>query len=93
MSRGKASFTGSHHCVNCHQSGGRGGPRGPSLADDKWLHCDGSIEGIKKVILAGVSNNKLKNKSHPFPMRPNRVLAGTQELTDLATYVHSLSQH
>ncbi len=94
ISRGEASFTGSNHCVNCHQSGGRGGPRAPNLADDEWLHCDGSIEGIKKVILAGVPQDKLKDPARPFPMRPATNLASNdEELADLAAYVHSLSRH
>ena len=94
ISRGKASYTGSNHCVNCHQTGGRGGPRAPSLADNEWIHCDGSIEGIKKVILAGVPKNRMKNKTHPFPMAPATNLASNdKELADLAAYVHSLSRH
>lgn len=93
IARGKASYTESNHCDKCHRAGGRGGPRAPSLADNKWIHCDGSIEGIKRVILAGVSENKLKNKSYPFPMRPARNLASNEkELADLAAYVHSLSR-
>lgn len=91
--RGKASFTGSNNCVKCHQAGGRGGRRGPNLADDEWLHCDGSIEGIKKVILAGVPKNKLKNKAYPFAMNAATNLASNdKDLADLAAYVHSLSQ-
>lgn len=93
IARGKTSFTGSNHCDKCHGTGGRGGRRAPSLADDKWLHCDGSIEGIKKVILTGVSEDKLKDKSRLFPMRPARNLASNEkELADLAAYVHSLSR-
>lgn len=94
LARGEASFTGSNHCDKCHQAGGRGGPRAPSLADDKWLHCDGSIEGIKKVIMTGVPQNKMKDTTRPFPMRAARNLANNEkELADLAAYVHSLSRH
>lgn len=94
LARGEASFTVSNHCDKCHRAGGRGGPRAPSLADDKWLHCDGSIEGIKKVIMTGVPQNKMKDTSRPFPMRGARNLANNEkELADLAAYVHSLSRH
>lgn len=93
IARGKTSFTGSNRCTNCHQAGGGGGPRGPDLTDAQWIHCDGSIEGIKKVILDGVPQNKVKNSSFPS-MRPTTNLVGNdEELTDLATYIHSLSQN
>lgn len=91
ISRGKTAFTGANGCTNCHQTNGRGGQRGPDLTDNTWLHCDGSIEGIKKVILAGVSTSKLKNPSFPS-MRASTSLVGQDEaLADLAIYVQSLS--
>lgn len=91
ISRGKTVFSGAIGCTKCHQTNGRGGQRGPNLTDDKWLHCDGTIEGIKKVILAGVSTNKLKNASFPSMRATTSLIGQDEDLTDLAAYVHSLS--
>ncbi len=92
IARGKEVFLGDSHCVNCHGGGGRGGRSGPNLSDSKWLHCDGSIDGIQKIILSGVPLNKLKDTSLTFPMRPATNLASDEQgLADLAAYVFSLS--
>ena len=49
-------------CRVCHSYGARGGKKGPSLVDDKWLHCDGSVTGIKKVMVHGIEFEQVKNK-------------------------------
>ncbi len=67
LARGSRLYHG-NHCRKCHFSSAIGGPRAPSLADDKWLHCDGSIDGMKKVILAGVAKSAFKNQSRPDAM-------------------------
>ncbi len=88
ISRGAGAFK-TRNCNKCHSVDGRGGPRAPDLTDDVWDHCDGSIDGIGKVILSGVSKSKLKDPSRPFAMNPVTGLSG-QDLADLASYVHSL---
>ena len=46
------------------------------------------------MILSGDPQDKLKDASRPFPMRPAKNLATNEkELADLAAYVHSLSRH
>ena len=92
IARGKTSYTGSNGCSNCHQSTGRGGQRGPDLTDSTWIHCDGTLEGIKKVILSGVSQNKLKNASFPSMPPTTNLVGNDEELTDLARYIQSLGQ-
>lgn len=93
IARGKESYGGDHGCLNCHRQGGHGGPKGPDLTDSVWLHCDGSIEGIKKIILSGVPLNKMKDPDRPWPMKPSTSLkTDKKQLQDLAIYVHSLSQ-
>ncbi len=92
IARGKIEY-GTRGCGKCHLATGRGGPRGPDLTDDAWEHCDGSVETIGNVILTGVPQRKLKDRSRPSAMNPARNLSrGDAVLTDLATYVHSLSQ-
>jgi glucose/arabinose dehydrogenase/mono/diheme cytochrome c family protein len=77
-------------CAGCHGSGGAGTPLGPDLTDNKWLWSDGSYTGIAKTITAGV----MQPKEYRSPMPP----MGGAQLTDqqvsaLAAYVWSLSQH
>jgi len=57
------------------------------------LHCDGSIEGIHKVLLAGVPANRLKDRNRPFAMNPaTNLIPDKQQIIDLAIYVQSLSK-
>ena len=81
-------------CSKCHRDDGTGGKRAPNLTDDVWLHCDGSVEGIRSVIVSGVPRDKLKNPDRPFAMNPATNLIKDQKLIDaLATYVHALSEN
>ncbi len=92
IARGEKAY-GQRGCVRCHQSNGGGGRRGPSLIDKEWVHCDGSVAGIRAVLVSGVPRSKLKDASRPFAMNPIKSLEpGGQDLTDLAVYVHSLSR-
>lgn len=49
---------GATSCQSCHGAGGVNGAAAPSLVDEKWLHSDGSFEGIHKTIAAGVMTPK-----------------------------------
>jgi cytochrome c oxidase cbb3-type subunit 3 len=49
---GRAAF--SKNCASCHAEDGGGGI-GPNLADRNWIHGDGSIDAILKVIREGVA--------------------------------------
>lgn len=81
------------NCTRCHRDNGRGGPRAPDLTDDVWVQCDGSVDGIRKILVAGISSSKFKNPDFEFDMRPATVsLTTDQEITDLAVYVKSLSE-
>ena len=78
-------------CTKCHRENGKGGPRAPDLTDDDWIHCDGSIAGIRKVLESGVPKEKLKDQDRPFQMNPATNLIHDEALIDaLASYVHSL---
>ncbi len=80
-------------CGNCHESNGRGSLKGPDLTDNKWLHCDGSIAGIRKVLVSGVPQNKIKDPSRPFAMDPaTNLISDQKQLSDLAVYVQSLNK-
>jgi mono/diheme cytochrome c family protein len=80
-------------CGRCHQANGTGGPRGPDLTDNQWLHIDGSLESIREIIVSGVPEARLKDNSRQSGMPPaTDLVTDENELTDLAAYVHSLSQ-
>lgn len=49
---------GATSCQSCHGAGGVNGAAAPGLVDDKWLHSDGSFEGIHKTIASGVMTPK-----------------------------------
>lgn len=91
IARGAEAYT-VGRCTTCHRPGGRGGRRGPDLTDDGWLHCDGSIEGIRKVLVTGVPRDKLKDPRRPEMTPATELITDDQQLTDLAVYVRSLSQ-
>ncbi len=48
----RAVFT--KNCASCHAEDGGGGI-GPNLTDTSWIHGDGSVDGILKVVREGVS--------------------------------------
>ncbi len=81
-------------CVRCHARAGVGGANGPSLASGQWLHADGSLPSLVRVITAGVPRDSLRDTSRRFPMNPR---GGPMNLTDpqvsaLAAYVWSISR-
>jgi mono/diheme cytochrome c family protein len=83
-------------CQRCHGPYGFNGPNGPALAKGdsaKWLHSDGSYEGIVATIIAGVPQDKLVDKTRRFAMRPrgsNPPLDDTQ-IRAIAAYIWKLN--
>ena len=87
-SLGKAIFAGKGLCTACHGPAAKGTALAPDLTDAQWLHSDGTVESLAKVIKEGVA----APKEHPAPMPP----MGGAQLTDaeiqaVARYVASLS--
>jgi mono/diheme cytochrome c family protein len=72
IARGDSLY--SHNaCQRCHGPFGKNGPNGPALAKGdsaKWMHSDGSFEGIVATIIAGVPREKLVDKTRRFQMNP-----------------------
>ncbi len=80
-------------CTTCHGPDGAGTKLGPDLTDDVWVNSDGSAEGIKAVLLAGVPKDQMKSRAWPLPMPPATVLIPQdQDIIALAAYVQSLSR-
>src|SRR4051812_20317534 len=78
-------------CKNCHLPNGVGGPRGPSLVDDKWIHIDGSYPAIVKLVTTGFTKSEQVEKTFPFSMNPRGGVNLTDvEINAVAAYVWSL---
>ena len=85
---GKAIYLGKGLCHACHGPDAKGTVLAPDLTDSTWLHIDGKLESIVKLIKEGVA----EPENAPAPMPPR----GGAQLTDaevdaVAAYVHSLS--
>lgn len=81
------------NCQQCHGGSGAGGMLGPDLTDDEHLHTDGSIESIRRILVAGVPKEEIK-KPGRLPMPPVTLLIQDDATIDaLAAYVASLSEN
>lgn len=80
-------------CIRCHGAQGVGGPRAPSLIDDKWIHIDGSYDAIVQLVTTGFTKSEQVDKQYPFTMNPR---GGTHltdaQIRDIAAYVWTLSR-
>lgn len=79
-------------CVRCHGANGIGGPRGPNLTDQTWIHVDGSYPSIVNLVTTGFTKAEQKDPQYQFTMNPR----GGMQFTDdqihaVAAYVWSLS--
>ena len=84
---GKAIFLGKGNCYTCHGKDAKGTPLAPDLTDAEWLHIDGKLESIVKLVNAGVP----EPKKHPAPMPPKGGAALTDaEVRAVAAYVVAL---
>ncbi len=77
-------------CFACHRADGKGLPGlAPDLTDGRWLHGDGSLAAIERVIRAGVP----KPKQSAAPMAPMGGAKLTEpQLRAVAAYVYRLSK-
>ena len=85
---GKAIFMGKGLCHVCHGPNAKGTPLAPDLTDATWLHIDGKLESIVKLVKEGVPSPK--NAPAPMPARGGAQLTDA-EVQAVSAYVHSLS--
>lgn len=91
LARGEELFRGAGFCYTCHGESGRGVPQlGADLADDEWLHTDGSYEEIVKRVRAGVTA-EASSVGVPMPPRGGGRLSD-DEVRAVAAYVWALSR-
>jgi mono/diheme cytochrome c family protein len=75
-------------CVACHGAAGAGGPVGPALNDQSWIHITGEFEEIVNITLAGVP----QPRQYPAPMPPRGGGPFTDEqVRAIAAYVYAIS--
>lgn len=67
-------------CAMCHAPDG-GGIVGPNLTDDNWIHGDGQMPGIVKVVRRGVPEKG---------MQPWAGMISDEAIQEVAAYVRSL---
>ena len=68
-------------CESCHAPGG-GGSIGPNLTDKFWIHGEGTLSSIVKVISEGVADKG---------MPPWGAILKKEELYAVTAYVHTLA--
>ncbi len=89
VNQGKDIYAGAGLCYTCHGAMGEGVANlGANLADEEWLHSDGSFEGIVQTVMNGVDTSA---SSTGTPMPPK----GGSGITDdqaraVAAYVLTL---
>ncbi len=90
VSQGESLFKGVGLCAACHGASAEGIPNlGADLTDDEWLHSDGTVEGILKSIVDGVSPDE-SSSGTVMPPKGGSALSDEQ-LEAVAAYVWSLS--
>jgi mono/diheme cytochrome c family protein len=75
-------------CLSCHGLDGKGlEGLGPNLKDDQWLHGDGSIPFIQRMIIEGVA----RPVASPAVMPAFATTLTPEEVYRIAAYVYTLS--
>lgn len=91
LAKGKELFN-QDACAICHTAEGTGSDKAPDLTDNEWLHSEGDLDGIRRTVWFGVSEEQIKDKSRPFEMNPGGGLDLDRDtLNAVAAYAWSLS--
>jgi cbb3-type cytochrome c oxidase subunit III len=91
IDEGGKLYRGDGICYACHGQDGKGMQGlGANLTDDEWLHSDGSVDGILKTIINGVSGDK-SSVGVSMPPKGGSALS-EDKLRAVAAYVWSLRQ-
>ncbi len=75
-------------CLSCHGLDGKGlASLGPSLQDSVWLHGDGSLPFVQRVIIEGIARPKVS----PTVMPAFATTLAPEEVYRIAAYVYTLA--
>ncbi|UCF19698.1 MAG: c-type cytochrome [Gemmatimonadota bacterium] len=89
ISQGKEVYTGAGLCYVCHGGEGKGMPGlGADLTDGKWVHSDGSFEGIVQTVMNGVDSGK-STSGTAMPARGGSGITDEQ-VKAVSAYVYKL---
>ena len=84
---GDALFHGAGQCMTCHGDAAEGITNlGPNLRDSVWLHGDGSVGFIQRIILTGAVPKEMPVVMPAFATRLSAL-----EAFRIAAYVYTLS--
>jgi mono/diheme cytochrome c family protein len=90
IAKGKTVYAGAGICSSCHGPNGGGIPNlGANLNDGEWLHSDGSLEGITKTVMSGVTAQE-SSSGVPMPAKGGTNISD-DDVKAVSAYVWSLS--
>lgn len=85
---GREIFHGKGNCAVCHGQNAAGTRMAPDLTDGEWLHGDGSLKAIEKIVREGV--DEPLEASAPMPPLGGAPLTD-DEVSAVVGYVFSLT--
>ncbi|HJU65838.1 MAG TPA: c-type cytochrome [Gemmatimonadaceae bacterium] len=86
---GDSIFHRQGRCFTCHGAAGEGmATLGPALLDDRWLHGDGSVAFIERIIASGVATPKEANIAMPA----FEAQLTAEQIRAVASYVYVLAR-
>lgn len=88
MASGKAAF--GENCTACHGRGAQGTKGYPNLNDDEWI-WGGTLEAIVQTINFGIRSAHEETRVSDMPKFGLEELLEPKQITDVASYVLSLS--
>lgn len=84
---GDSLYRAGGRCTTCHGESGQGlASLGPDLTDDVWLHGDGSLPFLQRIILTGALPRRM-----PIVMPAFATRLSAEEAYRIAAYVFTLS--
>ncbi|CAN5905593.1 hypothetical protein BH23GEM7_BH23GEM7_01450 [soil metagenome] len=75
-------------CIACHGAAGAGGPVGPALNDQNWIHITGQFEEIVNIINVGVAQPREYPGAMPAQGGGNFT---DEQIRAIAAYVYAIS--
>ena len=92
VSKGESVFK-TTSCYRCHGSDARGTNRAPDLTDQEWIHIDGSLSAIARLVTTGFTKAEMRSTRYQFAMNPRGGMNLTDEdIAAVSAYVWTLSR-
>jgi mono/diheme cytochrome c family protein len=89
VDQGRQIFNGQGICFTCHGQNGTGGPLGPALNDQQWIHLtSGDLNEIENIIRTGVQ--RPQQYQSPMPAMGGAQL-NDEQVRAVSSYVYAIS--